>query len=120
MSRGKTRIGRAYEDPQDGDGTRVLVDRLWPRGLAKTDAHFDDWAKDVAPSTELRQWYGHEEAKFTEFGRRYRQELSSESGQQALQRLRSHDGRRALTLLTAAKDLQHSQAAVLAKLLDEK
>ena len=120
MSRGKTRIGRAYDDPQDSDGVRVLVDRLWPRGLAKTDAHFDDWAKDVAPSTELRQWYAHEEPKFAEFGRRYRTELDSESGQQALRRLRSHDGRRALTLLTAAKDLQHSQAAVLAKLLDEK
>lgn len=106
------RVKRVYEQASDDDGTRVLVDRVWPRGVSKDEARLDRWAKDVAPSTELRKWYGHDPAKFEEFGRRYRAELS---GSSALADLRAVTGR--LTLLTATRDVEHSQAAVLAALL---
>ena len=106
------RVKRVYEEATDDDGTRVLVDRVWPRGVSKDEAHLDRWAKDVAPSTELRKWYGHDPAKFEEFARRYRAELS---GSTALAELRAVTG--PLTLLTSTRDVEHSQAAVLAALL---
>src|SRR5258708_11189047 len=71
----KVRVRRVYEEPERGDGTRVLVDRIWPRGLTKARAALDEWCKDVAPSAELRRWYGHEPGRFEDFGRRYRAEL---------------------------------------------
>ena len=111
------RVRRVYEEPSTGDGTRVLVDRVWPRGLAKADAHLDEWAKDIAPSTELRKWYGHEPARFEEFRRRYSEELDRPGPRAALDRLRSMTADGPLTLLTATKDVGHSQAAVLAGLL---
>lgn len=95
----------------------MLVDRVWPRGLAKAKAHLDEWAKDVAPSTELRQWYGHDPAKFDEFRERYERELDEPERHEALQRLAERAGQGPLTLLTATKDVEHSQAAVLADLL---
>jgi uncharacterized protein YeaO (DUF488 family) len=70
----KVQVRRAYEDPAQGDGTRVLVDRIWPRGLTKARAALDEWCKEIAPSTELRKWYGHDPERFEEFGRRYRAE----------------------------------------------
>lgn len=108
-------VRRIQDEPGDGDGTRVLVDRVWPRGLRKQDARYDEWLKDVAPSTELRKWYGHDPDRFAEFGRRYRAELD---GCAALDRLRelARDG--VLTLLTATRSPGHSQAEVLRELLD--
>ena len=81
------RVRRVYDDPVPEDGTRVLVDRVWPRGLRKDAAHLDDWAKDVAPSSELRTWYGHDPAKFGEFRNRYTAELAQPGPQAALSRL---------------------------------
>jgi uncharacterized protein YeaO (DUF488 family) len=111
------RVRRVYEEPSPADGARVLVDRIWPRGLRKDAARLDEWAKDVAPSTELRTWYGHDPAKFDEFTRRYTAELDEPGARQALTRLRALAADRPLTLLTATKDLDLSQAAVLAGLL---
>ncbi len=102
------RVRRVYDRPSAADGARVLVDRLWPRGVAK----------DAAPSADLRAWYGHDPAKFDEFRQRYLGELSGSSQRAALGRLRSLAvSGRPLTLLTATRDLDHSQAAVLARLL---
>jgi uncharacterized protein YeaO (DUF488 family) len=110
------RVRRVYEDPSREDGTRVLVDRVWPRGLSKDDAALDEWSKDVAPSTELRRWYGHDPERFREFAERYRSELTSgdEAGE-ALAHLRDLASAGRLTLLTATKDVDHSQAVVLAE-----
>jgi uncharacterized protein YeaO (DUF488 family) len=95
----------------------VLVDRLWPRGVAKTDAPFDEWCKDVAPSTELRRWYGHDPARFAEFRRRYRAELKEPERAAALEYLRSLDAAGDLVLVTATKDVEHSAAEVLRQVL---
>jgi uncharacterized protein YeaO (DUF488 family) len=112
------RVRRIYDQPEAADGARVLVDRIWPRGLRKDAARLDDWAKDVAPSSELRTWYGHDPAKFDEFRQRYLGELSGSSQRAALGRLRALVASgRPLTLLTATRDLDHSQAVVLARLL---
>lgn len=110
-------VKRIQDGPGHNDGTRVLVDRVWPRGVRKEDAHLDEWNTDVAPSTELRKWYGHDREKFDEFTRRYRQELDTEDGRAALDQLRSCVKGKRLTLLTATKDVEHSQARVLADLL---
>ena len=111
------RVRRVYEQAEPDDGTRVLVDRLWPRGLRKDAARFDEWAKDVAPSSELRTWYGHDPAKFGEFCRRYTAELSQGTPRDALDRLGALAAAGPVTLLTATHDVDHSQAAVLAQLL---
>ena len=112
------RVRRVYEDPLADDGRRVLVDRLWPRGLSKESAALDDWLRDVAPSAELRTWYGHEPARFAEFRRRYLAELTEPSQLAALGKLRGFAAAGPLTLLTATKDAGLSQAAVLAGLLN--
>jgi uncharacterized protein YeaO (DUF488 family) len=111
------RVGRVYDEPAPDDGVRVLVDRLWPRGLRKEDARIDLWDKDVAPSPELRRWYGHDRAKSAEFEQRYRKELKSEPGAAALADLVAQARDSDVTLLTATKDLDLSQAHVLAKLI---
>ncbi|MFD8418180.1 DUF488 domain-containing protein [Streptomyces sp. NPDC059466] len=113
----EVRVRRAYEAPERTDGARVLVDRLWPRGLAKTKAHLDEWCKQVAPSTELRQWYHHEPARFEEFGRRYREELQDPERARALAHLRDLAQERTLTLVTATRQPDISEAEVLAELL---
>ena len=114
----QVRARRVYEEPSAQDGARVLVDRVWPRGLRKDALQLDDWAKDVAPSTELRTWYGHDPAKFAEFRQRYLRELTGSPQRAALGRLRAlATAGRPLTLLTATKDVESSQAAVLAQLL---
>lgn len=110
---------RVYDDPAPTDGARVLVDRIWPRGLRKDAARLDDWAKDAAPSTDLRTWYGHDPAKFKEFRRRYVAELKAPPGQAAVAKLRAFADDGPLTLLTATRDIDISQAAVLADLLRE-
>ena len=111
------RVRRAYDEPEPEDGVRVLVDRLWPRGIRKDALNLDDWNKDVAPSADLRGWFGHDPQKFAEFASRYRDELDTDAGRAALDRLRALPQGRPLTLITATKDVEHSQAAVLADLL---
>ncbi len=116
-ARPDVRVRRAYEAPDAGDGTRVLVDSMWPRGLARAKAHLDEWCKEIAPSTELRRWYGHDPERFEEFGARYRAELVEPQRAEALGHLRELAGKGALTLLTATKQAAISQAAVLADLV---
>jgi uncharacterized protein YeaO (DUF488 family) len=113
----KVQIRRVYDEPERTDGTRVLVDRVWPRGLTKAKAALDDWCKDVAPSTELRKWYGHEPDRFADFGRRYKAELTDPKRAEALDQLRQRAKDGTLTLLTATKQPEISEAAVLASLL---
>ncbi|XRQ06691.1 DUF488 domain-containing protein [Actinomadura welshii] len=110
----EVRLRRVYDAASPDDGKRILVDRVWPRGLSKEKARLDEWEKDVAPSTELRKWYGHEAGRFEEFTRRYEAELDEPERAAALDRLRESAGGGTVTLLTATKDVEHSQAAVLA------
>lgn len=110
---------RVRGESSDDDGTRVLVDRLWPRGLAKADAEYDEWAKDVAPSSELRKWYGHDPDRYDEFARRYRAELAEGAPAEGVDRLRSAAAEGPLTLLTATRDVDASHAPVLAAVIDE-
>ncbi|MFC6065679.1 DUF488 domain-containing protein [Streptomyces ochraceiscleroticus] len=113
------RMRRVYDAVDPDDGARVLVDRLWPRGLAKDAARLDEWCKDVSPSSELRKWYGHRAEAYEEFAERYRAELAGEPGRGALERLRGLAADGPLTLLTATKELELSHAAVLRNLLRE-
>ena len=115
MSKNTIRVRRVYEEPEAADGARVLVDRLWPRGLSKQAAALREWAKDVAPSDELRKWYGHDPARFGEFRRRYLAELAQPERGAALDQLRELAAAEQVTLLTATKDVEHSQATVLAE-----
>jgi uncharacterized protein YeaO (DUF488 family) len=105
------RVKRVYEAPSPDDGTRVLVDRLWPRGLGKEKAHVDLWLKELAPSTELRKWFNHEPAKWAEFQQRYRQELDQQPG--ALGRLEELIDRGPVTLLFGAKEERYNDAVAL-------
>ena len=114
----EVRIRRVYDEPEDDDGVRVLVDRIWPRGMTKARAALDEWCKDVAPSTELRKWYSHDPAKFEKFTQRYSAELEQGERAQALQHLRDLAADRRLTLLTASKAVDISEAAVLAAILN--
>ncbi|SDQ40263.1 Uncharacterized conserved protein YeaO, DUF488 family [Thermostaphylospora chromogena] len=111
------RVRRVYDEAEPGDGTRVLVDRVWPRGLTKDAAGLDEWAKDVAPSTELRKWYGHDPEKFAEFRDRYLAELAEPARREAFDRLRDLARQGPVTILTATRDVSHSHAAVLTGLL---
>lgn len=113
----QVRMVRVYEQASPGDGTRILVDRLWPRGLAKDEAAVDVWERSVAPSKQLRTWYGHDPEKFKEFRRRYLAELKDPERAEALDRIRAKVEAGTVTLLTATRDADHSQAAVLLRLL---
>jgi uncharacterized protein YeaO (DUF488 family) len=110
-------VRRIYDAPMPDDGTRVLVDRLWPRGVSKARAQLDEWCKQIAPSSELRTWYHHDPELFDEFTRRYADELRDPEPAVALAHLRDLAGQQTLTLLTATKDPDISEAAVLADLL---
>jgi uncharacterized protein YeaO (DUF488 family) len=112
------RIKRAYEEPDGEDGKRILVDRLWPRGLTKERARIDLWLKNVAPSTELRKWFAHDPAKWPEFRSRYKEELKRNQGQLLLLKQEAAKGR--VTLVYGAKDQQHNEAVILQKLLTAK
>ena len=111
------RVARVYDHPEPDGGTRVLVDRLWPRGLGKEDANLDHWCRDVAPSTELRRWYGHDPTRFEEFADRYRAELDDPALAGALASLRDLSRDKGLTLLTATKLVDLSHATVLADVI---
>lgn len=108
-------IKRIYSAPEHGDGKRVLVDRLWPRGISKDRARIDLWLKDIAPSNELRKWFGHDPAKWPEFQERYRAELEGSAGLDELKDL-CRQGK--VTLVYAAKDELHNNAVVLLDMLD--
>lgn len=111
-------IKRAYEDPADNDGYRVLVDRIWPRGISKEVAKLDDWTKVLAPSTELRKWFNHDPERWDEFRQRYRKELdASEEAHGVLEDLRKRAQKHRVTLVYAARDSEHSNAAFLKSLL---
>jgi uncharacterized protein YeaO (DUF488 family) len=113
---GDVDVGRVYEPPEDG-GTRILVDRLWPRGLRRDDPRVDRWCPEVAPSAELRRWFGHRPERFEEFRRRYEAELAATDGAAALERLAALADAGPMTLVTATRDVAHSHVAVLAQLL---
>jgi uncharacterized protein YeaO (DUF488 family) len=109
------RLKRAYEAPSPSDGRRVLVDRLWPRGLPKREAAIDEWRQELAPSAELRAWFGHEPERFAEFRRRYLDELREHRAELSELRRRAREG--PLTLVYAARDTEHNDAVVLAEAL---
>lgn len=108
---------RAYDAVAPGDGYRVLVDRLWPRGVSRERAHLDEWARELAPSTELREWFGHEPQRFDEFRTRYRKELLAHQDQLGALRQRARAG--PLTIVYGARDTEHNDAVVLEELIRE-
>jgi len=112
----KIRIKRIYADPAKDDGVRILVDRLWPRGIKKEDADWVEWAKDIAPSTELREWYGHDPDRWPEFQKRYKAELKHNEA--TIGFMEKYQQEKRLTLLYAAKDEEHAHAIVLKEWLD--
>ena len=111
------RLKRAYESPAPDDGMRILVDRLWPRGLRKDEAKLDEWMKDIAPSTELRRWFGHDPERWPEFQQRYRAELARHEEQ--LDNLRNLAREQTVTLVYGARDEEHNDAVVLRDVLLE-
>lgn len=110
------RIKRAYERPVRTDGCRVLVDRLWPRGVSKAEARIDQWRKEIAPSTVLRKWFAHDPARWAEFKRRYSSELDAQP--EALAELRKLATKKTVTLVYGAKDTEHNQAVALKEYLE--
>ncbi|WP_292365820.1 MULTISPECIES: DUF488 domain-containing protein [unclassified Methanoculleus] len=112
------RTKRIYAEPSKDDGARILVDRLWPRGISKERALLDRWEKDLAPGDELRRWFGHDPAKWEEFLRRYRAEL--EGKEEELARLRREAGEGTVTLLYAARDEEHNNAVALKRYIEGK
>ena len=114
------RIARVYDEPVPGEGERVLVDRLWPRGLRKDDPRVGQWLKQVAPSTELRRWYGHDPARYERFARRYRTELAGPAVAPALDQLRALAAHGPVTLVTATTHLDQSHLAVLNSVVEDR
>jgi uncharacterized protein YeaO (DUF488 family) len=112
------KIKRIYDPAAEDDGRRILVDRLWPRGIKKDDAAIDEWLKDIAPSNELRKWFSHDPSKWTEFKERYIEELKQK--RDMVERLRMDADKGGITLVFAAKDTEHNNAAVLMELIRQK
>ncbi len=112
-------IKRAYDAPKRADGFRVLVDRMWPRGVRKEDLHVKLWAKDIAPSTKLRQWFGHDPSRWSEFHKRYLAELKAGAVQTKIAQIVDQaEGAPAITLVYSAKDTEHNQAVVLQEVFE--
>src|SRR5687768_9215636 len=109
------RVKRAYEPAVASDGYRVLIDRIWPRGVTREKARLDEWARELPPSDELRKWFGHDPDRFQEFGRRYSNELAAQDGKLRELRRRAREG--TLTLVYGARDTEHNDAVVLAEIL---
>jgi uncharacterized protein YeaO (DUF488 family) len=109
------RLKRAYEPAAASDGERILIDRIWPRGVTREEAQLSEWARELAPSTELRRWFAHDPARFAEFRRRYTVELAAQEGKLRELRRRARAGR--VTLVYAARDAEHNDAVVLAEIL---
>lgn len=114
------RMKRAYEPPSQADGYRVLVERLWPRGMKKEALALDEWLKEIAPSTELRKWYGHELSRWTEFQQRYRQELTREPARALFTQLLERARHGTVTLVFASKDEEHNSALLLKQELEKR
>jgi uncharacterized protein YeaO (DUF488 family) len=114
----KVAIKRVYDEPCQADGTRILVDRLWPRGLTKEKAKVDVWLKEIAPSSELRKWFAHDPGKWAEFQRRYLDELKTRG--EPLAQLKQEATRGPVTLLFGARDVEHNEAVILQKVLRAK
>lgn len=112
------RIKRVYDPPEPGDGYRILIDRLWPRGLSRERARLDEWARDLAPSTELRKWFNHDPQRFAEFGERYRAELRDQVDK--INELRDRATRGPVTIVYGARDTEHNDAVVIAELVHER
>ncbi len=115
MAVSKIKIKRIYEEAADSDGYRLLVDRLWPRGVSKEEAKVDEWLKEIGPSDELRKWFGHEKEKYPEFKKRYKTEL--EDMPELLEHVEDLARKHQLTLVYSAKDEEHNQAVVLQEVL---
>jgi uncharacterized protein YeaO (DUF488 family) len=113
-------IRRVYEPPTPADGYRVLIDRVWPRGITKAEARLDEWARDLAVSTDLRRWFGHDPAKWDEFRRRYRAELLAPERRAALDALARRARHETVTIVYGARDEQHNNAVALAEVLHER
>lgn len=111
------RLKRVYDNPAKADGRRVLVDRVWPRGLTKKEARVDDWLREIAPSARLRKWFGHDPARWIEFKRRYAAELEGQHGQ--VEQLVQQARKRTVTLLFGAKDIAHNNAVALKEFLEK-
>lgn len=118
MGKHRIKLKRAYEDPAPGDGTRLLVDRMWPRGRSKEALHLDGWIRDVAPSAQLRTWFSHDPAKWDTFKRRYFRELDHEP--EAIARLREAFTTKTVTLVYGAKDTEHNNAVALKEYLEQR
>jgi len=117
MAQQMTRIKRVYSEPSPSDGVRILVDRVWPRGISKERAHIVEWRKDLAPSTSLRKWFGHDPVKWKDFRDRYRAELTNSGQIEALKELARLSRQKTVTLVYSAADEEHNQAVVLKELL---
>jgi len=113
------RVKRVYDKKGAGDGKRILIDRLWPRGLRTEDAAIDDWLKELSPSDELRRWFNHEPEKWQEFRRRYRKELSSPEKREILKRIAKEAAHSDITLVYGASETEYNNARVLAELIGE-
>jgi uncharacterized protein YeaO (DUF488 family) len=114
------KVKRIYEQAEDHDGVRILVDRIWPRGMAKEDAKVDHWVKEAGPSNDLRKWFGHDPDKYNEFKQKYKEELNSGEQQEALEELKklTKKHEKKITLLFGAKEEKYNQAQVLKEILD--
>lgn len=114
------KLKRIYDDPSQNDGERILVDRIWPRGVSKEDAKLDEWLKEIGPSTDLRKWFNHDADKYTEFKKKYKEELKTGKQKEDLDKLKKfvHQSSGTVTLLFAAKDEDHNQAQVLKELVE--
>ncbi len=113
------KIKRAYEPKEPTDGERILIDRLWPRGVSKAEAGIDVWMKDMGPSTELRKWFGHDPEKWEEFKKRYLEELSSPEKTRLLEDIAQRARKGTVTLIYSAKDTEHSDVKVLEELIGQ-
>lgn len=111
------KIKRAYDKSESADGERILIDRLWPRGVSKERAHLDEWQKDLAPSTELRKWFGHDPKKWAEFKKRYAKELEAPEKKKLLEDIARRATNGTVTLIYGAKDTEHSDVKVLEELI---
>lgn len=113
----KIQIKRVYDAPSKDDGCRILVDRIWPRGVSKEEAKLDDWKKDLAPSTDLREWFDHDPEKFKSFSDKYRKELRNNTDD--LEKICEKTKDKTVTLVYGAKDTEHNQAVVLKEMLEK-
>jgi len=111
------KIKRVYDPVSTDDGKRILIDRLWPRGINKEKAHIDEWVKEIAPSNELRKWYSHDPAKWAEFKKRYRKEIAGEA--ERLKKIKAEAREQTVTLLFSSKELERNNAVALKEMLDQ-